>query len=78
MKQKKQELNNNRDNIIFSKSCLLSYLEIVEDLLRLRVILWKGWLECEDYYMYCINILYILYLDIKVHNLQEELHQEKK
>ena len=27
-------LNNNRDDNILSKSCLLSYLEIVEDLLK--------------------------------------------
>jgi hypothetical protein len=27
-------LNNNRDNNMLSKSCLLSYLEIVEDLLK--------------------------------------------
>lgn len=29
-------------------------------------------------YVLLINIIYILYLDIKVHNLQEKLHQEKK
>lgn len=33
-KETRNILNNNRDNNILSKSCLLSYLEIVEDLLK--------------------------------------------
>lgn len=33
-KETRNILNNNRDNNMLSKSCLLSYLEIVEDLLK--------------------------------------------
>lgn len=33
-KETRDILNNNRDDNILSKSCLLSYLEIVEDLLK--------------------------------------------
>ena len=33
-KETRNILNNNRDDNILSKSCLLSYLEIVEDLLK--------------------------------------------
>ena len=33
-KETRNILNNNRDNNMLSKSCLLSYLEIVEDLLN--------------------------------------------
>lgn len=33
-KETRYILNNNRDDNILSKSCLLSYLEIVEDLLK--------------------------------------------
>lgn len=33
-KATKDILNNNRDNNMLSKSCLLSYLEIVEDILK--------------------------------------------
>ena len=33
-KETKNILDNNRDDNILSKSCLLSYLEIVEDLLK--------------------------------------------
>ena len=33
-KEKRNILNNNRDDNMLSKSCLLSYLEIVEDLLK--------------------------------------------
>ena len=34
-KETRNILNNNRDDNMLSKSCLLSYLEIVEDLLKL-------------------------------------------
>ena len=33
-KETRNILNNNRDNNMLSKSCLLSYLEIVEDILK--------------------------------------------
>ena len=33
-KETRNILNNNRENNMLSKSCLLSYLEIVEDLLK--------------------------------------------
>lgn len=33
-KETRNILNNNRDNNMLSKSCLLSYLEIIEDLLN--------------------------------------------